>query len=53
MSSLDASFLYLETARMHMHVAIVAVFDPTDMPGGYSFEKIQDLIAVGQTTKKK
>lgn len=44
LSGLDASFLYLETPRMHMHVAIVAVLDPAEMPGGYSFEKVQSLI---------
>jgi WS/DGAT/MGAT family acyltransferase len=45
LSGLDASFLYFETSQVHMHVAIVAVLDPKDMPGGYSFEKVQDLIA--------
>jgi WS/DGAT/MGAT family acyltransferase len=45
LSGLDASFLYLETPRMHMHVAIAAVLDPSAMPGGYSFDKIQELIA--------
>ncbi len=44
LSGLDASFLYFETSQMHMHVSIVAVLDPRDMPGGYSFDKIQDLI---------
>lgn len=45
LSGLDASFLYFETSQMHMHVSIVAVLDPKEMPGGYSFDKIQDLIA--------
>lgn len=45
LSGLDASFLYLETPQMHMHVAMMAILDPTDMPGGYSFEKVQELIA--------
>ncbi|MCC6646524.1 MAG: wax ester/triacylglycerol synthase family O-acyltransferase [Polyangiaceae bacterium] len=45
LSGLDASFLYLETARMHMHVSLVAVLDPTEAPGGYSFDRIQELIA--------
>lgn len=44
LSGMDASFLYLETPKMHMHVAMVAVLDPTDMPGGYSFEAIVQLI---------
>src|SRR5579859_3955056 len=45
LSGLDATFLYFETPQQHMHVSIVAVLDPKDMPGGYSFDKIQDLIA--------
>jgi WS/DGAT/MGAT family acyltransferase len=44
LSGLDASFLYLETPKMHMHVAMAAVLDPAHMPGGYSFEKVQNLI---------
>jgi len=38
LSGLDASFLYFETSQMHMHVSIVAVLDPKDAPGGFSFE---------------
>jgi WS/DGAT/MGAT family acyltransferase len=44
LSGLDASFLYFETSAQHMHVSIVAVLDPAQMPGGYSFDKIQALI---------
>ena len=44
LTGLDASFLYLETPQMHMHVAMAAVLDAEGMPGGYSFEKIQELI---------
>ena len=32
LSGLDASFLYLETSTMHMHVCLVAVLDPATMP---------------------
>jgi len=35
LSGLDASFLYMETPTMHMHVAMAAVFDPSTVPGGY------------------
>jgi len=45
LSGLDATFLYFETPVQHMHVSVAAVLDPTDMPGGYSFDKIQDLVA--------
>jgi len=44
LSGLDAGFLYLETANNHMHVASTAVFDPSTMPGGYSFEKVRQLV---------
>ena len=33
LSGLDASFLYLETPTLHMHVAMTLVFDPVDRPG--------------------
>jgi diacylglycerol O-acyltransferase / wax synthase len=44
LSGLDAGFLYLETPTLQMHVAIVAVFDPTTVPGGYSFRRIRQRI---------
>lgn len=44
LSGLDASFLYMETRTMLMHVAFIAVCDSKDMPDGYSFRKIYDLI---------
>ncbi len=45
LSGLDASFLYLETPSLHMHVAMTTVFDPSTVPGGYSFTKMQSSIA--------
>lgn len=42
LSGLDAAFLYLETPQMHMHVALCAVLDPKDTPGGYRFEALED-----------
>jgi diacylglycerol O-acyltransferase / wax synthase len=44
LTGLDASFLYMETPTLHMHVAITAVFDPSTVPGGYSFRRIRRLI---------
>jgi diacylglycerol O-acyltransferase len=44
LTGLDASFLYMETPTLHMHVAMVAVFDPSTVPGGYSFRRIRQLI---------
>ena len=44
LTGLDASFLYMETPTLHMHVAMVAVFDPSTVPDGYSFRRIRQLI---------
>ncbi len=44
LSGLDASFLYLETPTHHMHVALTLVFDPSTVPGGYSFERMKAAI---------
>ncbi len=44
LTGLDASFLYLETPSLHMHVSMVAVFDPSTVPGGYSFDKMRELV---------
>jgi diacylglycerol O-acyltransferase / wax synthase len=44
LSGLDASFLYMETPTLHMHVAMTAVFDPSTVPGGYSFRRVRQLI---------
>jgi WS/DGAT/MGAT family acyltransferase len=45
LSGLDASFLYLETPTLHMHVVMAAVFDPSTMSGDYSFERVKKGIA--------
>ena len=45
LSGLDASFLYLETPTLHMHVEMVTIFDPSTVPGGYAFAKMQTQIA--------
>jgi diacylglycerol O-acyltransferase len=45
LSGLDASFLYLETPTLHMHVEMVTMFDTSTVPGGYSFAKMQAQIA--------
>jgi diacylglycerol O-acyltransferase len=44
LTGLDATFLYMETAANLMHVASVAVFDPSTVPGGYSFDKVKALV---------
>ena len=45
LTGLDATFLYLETPSLHMHVSMAAIFDPTTVPGGYSFDKLSDLVS--------
>src|SRR4051794_14678645 len=45
LTGLDATFLYLETPNIHMHVASTAIFDPTEVPEGYSFEKVKAMVA--------
>jgi diacylglycerol O-acyltransferase / wax synthase len=43
LSGLDASFLYLETPTCHMHVCGLAVYDPSDAPGGWSLETVREV----------
>jgi diacylglycerol O-acyltransferase / wax synthase len=45
LTGLDATFLYLETPSLHMHVSMAAMFDPATVPGGYSFDKLRDLVS--------
>jgi len=44
LTGLDASFLYMETPTSPMHVAGLYVYDPSDIPGGYSFEKVEAVV---------
>jgi WS/DGAT/MGAT family acyltransferase len=44
LSGLDASFLYVETPTMHMHVALIAVLDPRNAKGGYCFADVHARI---------
>jgi WS/DGAT/MGAT family acyltransferase len=41
---MDAAFLYMETPATPMHVAFVAVLDPSGVPGGVSFEDVRRQI---------
>jgi WS/DGAT/MGAT family acyltransferase len=34
----------METPSIHMHVASTAIFDPSTVPGGYSFEGVKQLV---------
>ena len=46
LSGLDASFLYLETATQPLHVCSILELDTTTMPGGYSFDRLKDDLAL-------
>jgi len=45
MTGQDASFLYNETPRQHMHTLKIAVLDPSTVPAGYSFENVKEALA--------
>ena len=46
LSGLDASFLYLETPTQPLHVCSVLELDASTIPGGYSFERLRDEMAL-------
>ena len=46
LSGLDASFLYLETAAQPLHVCSILELDTSTMPGGYTFDRLRDGLAL-------
>ena len=44
MSGLDSAFLSVETSSMHLHVAMMAVVDPSTMPEPYRFDRLKEFI---------
>ena len=46
LSGLDASFLYLETSTQPLHVCSVVVLDTSTIPGGYSYDRLREELAV-------
>jgi diacylglycerol O-acyltransferase len=42
----DAGFLYMETPTLHMHTLKVAIVDASTVPGGYTFQRFQEELAV-------
>ncbi|MFN8035510.1 MAG: wax ester/triacylglycerol synthase family O-acyltransferase [Acidimicrobiia bacterium] len=44
LSGIDASFLYLETPAMHLHVVGLTVLDPATVPGGYRPDLVHDIV---------
>jgi diacylglycerol O-acyltransferase / wax synthase len=45
LTGLDAGFLYMETPTQHLHTMKVAVVDPAGAEGGYSFERVREVLA--------
>ena len=43
LTGLDAGFLSMETGSSPMHVAGLAVFDPSTVPGGWSLEQVKEV----------
>lgn len=44
LSGLDSTFLSIETASVHMHVASTLICDQRSVPGGLSFERIREMV---------
>jgi diacylglycerol O-acyltransferase / wax synthase len=44
LNAMDASFLYLETPSLHMHVCGVLLLDPSDVDGDFTVHRITGLI---------
>jgi len=45
MTGMDAGFLYMETPSLHMHTLKIGVIDPSNVAGGYTFERFRDELA--------
>jgi diacylglycerol O-acyltransferase len=45
MSGIDPMFIYAGTPATPMEVAYTCIFDATTAPGGYSFDRIRELLA--------
>ena len=44
LSGADASFVYGETPRSHMHLGTLAVVDPSTAPGGFDVDRLRALV---------
>ncbi|MBA2625868.1 MAG: wax ester/triacylglycerol synthase family O-acyltransferase, partial [Acidimicrobiia bacterium] len=44
LTGMDAGFLYMETPTMPMHVAGLYVYDPAEIPGGFSMDTVRTLV---------
>jgi diacylglycerol O-acyltransferase / wax synthase len=46
LSGLDASFLYIESSTVPLHVCAIVELDTSTIPGGYSFDRLQGDLAL-------
>jgi len=46
LSGLDASFLYIESQTQPLHVCSILELDTSTVPGGYTFDRLHDELAV-------
>jgi diacylglycerol O-acyltransferase len=46
LSGLDASFLYIESLTQPLHVSSILELDTSTVPGGYTFDRLHDELAV-------
>ena len=46
LSGLDASFLYIEMPSQPLHVCSILELDTSTMPGGYTFDRLHDELAL-------
>ena len=40
MTGIDPMFIYSDTPETPMEIAYACLFDPSSLPGGYSFERV-------------
>src|ERR1700754_3078842 len=45
LSGLDASFLYIESPTVSLHVCSIVELDTCTIPGGYTFDRFHDDLA--------
>jgi diacylglycerol O-acyltransferase len=46
LSGLDASFLYIESPTQPLHVCSILELDTSTVPGGYTFDRLRDELAM-------
>jgi WS/DGAT/MGAT family acyltransferase len=46
LSGLDASFLYIESLNQPLHVCSILELDTSTVPGGYTFDRLRDELAL-------